>query len=182
MSVQRTVPTMAPASHHDASPPWYRQRWPWLLMLGPAVVLVAGVITLWLAIASDDGLVADDHYRRGLEINRTLERVARAEALGLRAQVTIGPEGAVAVALSGRSAEADARPAAVSLILSHATRAGADVTGTLTLAPDGGYRGRIELPARGRWRVSVETRAWRLASAEVDGPVMTVELPGREGR
>ena len=26
--------------------PWYREPWPWLLMLGPAVVVVAGFITL----------------------------------------------------------------------------------------------------------------------------------------
>ena len=25
--------------------PWYRQRWPWLLMLGPMVVVVAGIST-----------------------------------------------------------------------------------------------------------------------------------------
>ena len=40
--------------------PWYKDRWPWILMAGPAVVVVAGFITLWLAISSDDGLVSDD--------------------------------------------------------------------------------------------------------------------------
>lgn len=42
--------------------PWYREPWPWLLMAGPAVVVVAGFVTLWLAFNSDDGLVADDHH------------------------------------------------------------------------------------------------------------------------
>lgn len=50
--------------------PWYRHRWPWLLMAGPGTVLVAGAITTWIAFASADGLVADDylnasHYRFG---------------------------------------------------------------------------------------------------------------------
>ena len=44
-----------------ASLPWYRHPWPWILMSGPFVVVVAGVITLYLAVVSDDGLVDDDY-------------------------------------------------------------------------------------------------------------------------
>ena len=32
--------------------PWWRHRWPWLLMAGPAVVLVAGSSTSYLAHAT----------------------------------------------------------------------------------------------------------------------------------
>ena len=35
--------------------PWYRERWPWILMSGPAAVIVAGAITTWIAFASADG-------------------------------------------------------------------------------------------------------------------------------
>ena len=52
--------------------PWYKERWTWLLMLMPATAIVAGFITLWLAITSFDGLVADDYYKQGLAINQTL--------------------------------------------------------------------------------------------------------------
>ena len=38
--------------------PWYRQRWPWLLFAGPAIVVVASFATLWLAASSDDGVIA----------------------------------------------------------------------------------------------------------------------------
>ena len=68
-----------------AGTPWYRQRWPWLLMLGPAIVVVAGIVTAVIAIETDDGLVADDYYKRGLAINQTLERAARTAVLGLTA-------------------------------------------------------------------------------------------------
>jgi len=27
--------------------PWYREPWPWILMSGPAAVLVAGAATIW---------------------------------------------------------------------------------------------------------------------------------------
>ena len=58
------------------SGPWYREPWPWLLMLGPAIVVVAGLYTAILAVRSDDGLVATDYYRQGLEINKKLSREA----------------------------------------------------------------------------------------------------------
>jgi hypothetical protein len=56
----------------SAAKPWYREPWPWLLMAGPAAVIVAGGITTWIAFATFDGLVVEDYYRRGLNINATL--------------------------------------------------------------------------------------------------------------
>jgi hypothetical protein len=52
--------------------PWYREPWPWILMSGPAVVVVAGVATAWIAFATADSLVAEDYYKRGLTINDRL--------------------------------------------------------------------------------------------------------------
>jgi uncharacterized protein len=51
---------------------WYREPWPWILMAGPAIVVVAGIYTAFLAVTTNDGLVAEDYYRRGVEINRRL--------------------------------------------------------------------------------------------------------------
>lgn len=45
----------------------------WLVVGGPAIVVVAGFVTLWLAIRNPDPVVASDYYRRGVEINKTLE-------------------------------------------------------------------------------------------------------------
>ena len=52
-----------------------RERWPWLLMAGPAIVVVAGFVTLYIAVSTDDGVIAEDYYKRGLLINRALARV-----------------------------------------------------------------------------------------------------------
>ena len=62
----------------SASKPWYREPWPWILMAGPAIVVVAGLVTAFLAVTTSDGLVAEDYYRRGIEINRALTREERA--------------------------------------------------------------------------------------------------------
>lgn len=53
-------------------PPWWTFGHVWLLIAGPAVVVVAGFVTLWLALTRPDPVLAEDYYRRGLEINRTL--------------------------------------------------------------------------------------------------------------
>ena len=62
--------------------PWYRQRWPWILMAGPAAVLVAGAITTWIAFSTSDGLVAQDYYKQGLAVNKVLAKEEAAARLG----------------------------------------------------------------------------------------------------
>ena len=54
------------------SAPWWKHGHVWLLIAGPATVIVAGVVTAFIAVRSPDPLVAEDYYRRGIEINKTL--------------------------------------------------------------------------------------------------------------
>ena len=158
--------------------PWHRQRWPWLLMLGPAIVVVAGFVTLWLAIRSDDGLVADDYYKKGLAINRIIERADRAAALGITATVNVDASGRARVSLAAESQAPEAAPSALRLAVLHPTRAGHDLRTVVVRGPDGDYVGQLDAPLPpGHWRVVVETDAWRLPSAEVEGGVHDVRLP-----
>jgi hypothetical protein len=154
--------------------PWYRYRWPWLLMAGPAIVVVAGFATAWLAVSTDDGVVADDYYKRGLVINRQLERSSRGAALGLGAVLEVSPDGALRLRLSGMAGAA--APPTVRAKLIHATRAGLDRSATLERGADGEYTGRIAPLPAGRWLVSVETDAWRLPTVEASGTVAEVRF------
>lgn len=155
-----------------SSPPWYRQRWPWLLMLGPAIVVVAGFATLAVAIVTDDGLVADDYYRRGLAINRTLDRTRAAQARALAARVDVAVDGRVRADLTGQGP----LPAVVRLRIAHPTRAGLDRVVELVQGPDGAYRGRVDELAPGRWRVSLDAPGWRLPTVEVTGMPLHADL------
>ncbi len=158
--------------------PWHRQPWPWLLMLGPAIVVVAAFVTLWLAVRSDDGLVADDYYKKGLAINQVLERTQRAAALGITATVNVDAAGRARVALAADTQAPDAMPTALRLGVLHPTRAGHDLRGVVVRGPDGDYVGQLDAPLPpGHWRVVLETDAWRLPSAEVEGGVHDVRLP-----
>ena len=61
-------------------PPWWKFGYVWLVIAGPAAVALAAVVTVWLALAYPETLVAEDYYRRGIEINRTLA-ASQAKAL-----------------------------------------------------------------------------------------------------
>ena len=161
--------------------PWYREPWPWLLMAGPGIVVVAAFVTLYLAVSSDDGVVADDYYKRGLVINRELARERRGAAMGLGAVVAIGDDGVVRADMNGFGDTAG--PEAVTLRLAHATRAGLDRSATLRRDAEGVYRGRLLPPPAGRWLVTLETEAWRLPTAEVAGRPERVRLgTGRQAQ
>jgi uncharacterized protein len=52
--------------------PWYRYGHVWLVIAGPAVVVVAALATAWIAVRSPDPVLEEDYYRRGIEINKQL--------------------------------------------------------------------------------------------------------------
>jgi len=143
------------------SQPWYRHRWPWLLMSGPIIVVVASFVTLWLAIRTDDGLVTNDYYQKGLAINQTLKLSEHAEALGLRAGLTVGLN-SMQLRLSAAS-PGFIPPTKIHVTVSHPTRAGLDQTQVLTLQHDH-YTGQFRLPPDGHWLILLEDEAktWRI--------------------
>jgi len=147
----------SPITNHQAKP-WYREPWPWLLMAGPATVVVAGAVTVWLAIVSADGLVADDYYKRGLAINREIDRDREATARGISADVE-ARGGMLRVRLHGA-----AEPEALFARLVHATRAGYDQRVRLSRVGPRSYETAIPELVAGRWSLILEDARgeWRI--------------------
>lgn len=135
---------------------WYREAWPWILMAGPATAVVAGLITAWLALRGEDGLVADDYYRQGLAINRVLGRSDAAERYGVRAELYFA-DGRVRVTLGNAVVRGT-----LILRLAHPTRAGLDQSLNLTAVQRGVYEGQPRTLRPGRWHIVLEDRDWRL--------------------
>lgn len=52
--------------------PWWRYGYVWFIIAGPLLVVIAGFITLYLAVTRPDPVTDDDYYRKGIEINKTL--------------------------------------------------------------------------------------------------------------
>lgn len=148
----------------ESASPWYRHRWPWLLMLGPFIIVVAGVITGVVAWQRQDAMVVDDYYKRGKTINLDLRRdeaaVQRKLAIAWRYDAVRGT-------LNGRLTSAgEPVRAPFRIHLAHSTLPQQDVA--LDVFPNGEGEFSVALPglAQARWQVTVEggAREWRLRS------------------
>lgn len=60
----------------EQSGPWWHYPHVWMIIAGPAIVVVAGFVTLWLAIRTPDPVVDENYYQSGLNINETLRKEA----------------------------------------------------------------------------------------------------------
>lgn len=142
---------------------WYRQGWPWFLIALPATAVIAGVITLLIAVNTWDGLVVDDYYKEGKAIVQTIGRTERARELGLSATVRIRSE-SLRVELEG--AERSGLPTSLLVTVAHPTRGGLDQVLTLKGA-NGVFEGAMSLLGPGRWlfQIEDESRTWRMNGA-----------------
>lgn len=140
--------------------PWFREPMVWMVILIPFSAVLVGVVMLTFAIRSNDGLVVDDYYKQGKEINRVLARSEEAVRLGVVASIRFDGQGQVEIRLDQKP-EASPRPAII-LSLLHRTRAGLDMKTTLIRYADGIYRGQMTLPDTGVWAVQLEAEDWRV--------------------
>jgi len=154
--------------------PWYRQFWPWFLILMPTVVVVAALSTLFIASRHADDLVVDEYYRDGLAINRQLEKQHRAERLGMAARLIFSGETAV-VLVSGPEEAVE-----LDLLLSHPLESDRDFRLRLQRVAPGEYRGVLENPVAPRWHWTLQgpgSGGWRL-----DGTVTAHDIDDAASR
>jgi hypothetical protein len=170
--------------------PWYRQFWPWFIIALPAMAVVAGLYTLWLAMQTSDSLVirSDDGIHAVTERNTTAER--EAARLGLSALVNIQTDtGAVVISLSAHPDVAFSNAIStdsLSLRMRHPTMASRDsVIELLQAIPDAngnptwaGHfvsapldRRYVTLSSGDRWRLSGEWSGESTFRLEAGQPV-----------
>lgn len=147
----------------DSTPQWYKQFWPWFIILLPASVVVAGIATVIIAFKNEDGLVNDDYYKEGLAINRQLYLEQRAEQMQLGASVKFDLyTGELRVVLAGKL---QLWPQAIRLQLSHPTDQQQDLSLVLKRTELKDYMGQLEQAIGGRWYIQLtdtERTQWRL--------------------
>jgi len=51
---------------------WWHFGHVWMVIAGPAIVVIASFVTLYLAVSGMDPVLDEDYYRKGVEINKTL--------------------------------------------------------------------------------------------------------------
>ena len=139
---------------------WYKEPYVWLLILFPLSAVVMGIIMISLAIRSDDGLVVDDYYKQGLEINMALERDRVAEYYGIDTDISVDESGKrITVHLNGN--DMFSMPETLHVGFIHRTRSGFDQTIILTISQNGNYHASMPALVRGNWDVLIEADNWR---------------------
>lgn len=152
----------APSSKPLPTRPWYREPWPWIIMSGPAIVVVAGITTGIIAARGFDGPTAQDYYKEGLAINEELGRAQRGQSLGIEAIAKFsGINDGQMVRVEVTSREPMPPEAALQIRLIHPGKREFDRQAVLS---------RLEAQIEGRAAVFVGS--WRAAeSIPVDRPV-----------
>jgi len=155
----------------SVAPAWYRQRWPWLLVAGPSLVVVASLASAWIAVKSDDGVVAEDYYRQGLLINQKLAREMPAEqAHG--ATTSVMADRGIRIHLYGVARA----PTYLLLTLARPGKPGDDHHVRLAPIDGGEWAGTLPELAPGRWIVTLESETWRLPVTTVASPFSEITL------
>jgi len=142
--------------------PWYKQFWPWFLIALPLSVVIAAMVTINIAIESDDGLVSDDYYKEGLAIHKDADSAAKARALGIEGTVAYDADtGAVSLTLDKPLQD---KQTALSLEVVHPTLPDQDQTIQLSPLDGARFAGRLEPLGPANWKLSLRPpdRSWRI--------------------
>ncbi len=154
------------AAIREDSQPWYRQFWPWFLIGLPAITVVAGVATIWLASREPVALVVDDYYKEGMAVNQDLAKDEIANELQLSTQLDFDLKSKSTRAVVSGQFSGDS----LKLAFIHPVKISLDDSIVLERQPDGGFSG--PLPVRmDRWYLELEgselNTPWRL-KGEID--------------
>jgi len=143
---------------------WFQHPMVWLVILFPSLAVVGGIITIIIAMNTEDGLVVDNYYKKGLEINQDIRFDQTASQLGISAFVNINTQsGEILVTVSSEQTLTPSPELSFQLI--HRTRSGLDQNTVLSRTGDGTeYRGYIKPPLiEGRWTIQLGAENhWRL--------------------
>ncbi len=142
--------------------PWYRYPFVWMIIAIPSSAVIMGFHFFWLAVTSDDGLVADDYYKQGMAINRNLERDSSAKDNSISALFEMSnTENWIKLALD--KGVLDTYPDTLQLKLQYAVHDHNDVDLVLNHGQGNQYIGIIKQPLiDGKWYLEVSHGAWRL--------------------
>lgn len=140
---------------------WYREPYVWFLIAVPLAAVIGGIITAELAIESNDGLVVDDYYKQGLEINRVIERDDAAAKLGIQADIQLSREQHTFRLFLTGNARFTA-PGKVNVSFLHATRSGFDEHLSIPRKDKNLYQAQLPQLEKGRWYIQIETGDWRV--------------------
>lgn len=147
--------TMQTSEH---SKPWHKHPLVWMMILIPFSAIIMGVIMIWLAVDTNDGLVADDYYKQGLAINDVISLDKKAAELGLSAVIAFDNSTRV-INVHFDKGSLENYPKSLVLHLQHATHENSDTTVLLDHGIDDQYIGHLKKTiSEGVWYFEIVDR------------------------
>ena len=145
-------------SEINENTPWYKQWMVWMVIAPPFTAVVAGIITINIAIQSDDGLVVDDYYKQGLGINQTLQRDQLARDMKIEADLFVESK-KLKMRLTGAVSDAN-----LTLSFIHPTQGQRDVVLNMIRFTDNAYEAELDKKLTGNWNLLIEpeNKKWRI--------------------
>lgn len=145
-------------SEINENTPWYKQWMVWMVIAPPFTAVVAGIITINIAIMSDDGLVVDDYYKQGLGINQTLQRDQLARDMKIEADLFIESR-KLKMRLTGAVNDPN-----LTLSFIHPTQGQRDVVLNMVRFTDNSYKAELDKKLTGNWNLLIEpeNKKWRI--------------------
>lgn len=149
---------------------WYKEPWMLLVVGGPAVVVIAAIITGFIAWQGEDKVISKDYYRHGLNINKDIYRDAKASEYKLQAKTQVdAATGKILLQLEGKTQLPS------SVLLSVSTSSSTSVYEqiqkiSLSQVQPGMYEGALKMPSAtdsaslALWHVQIEAADWRLTA------------------
>lgn len=161
---------------NEQSKPWHSYPLVWMMIAIPFTAVIMGVIMIWLAVDTDDGLVADDYYKLGLEINRVISRDKKAAELKLSAVVTFDNSTNL-INLKFEKGLLETFPKTLQLKLQHATRENSDATVILNHGIGDQYIGHVkQVITNGIWYFNLVDEDWKLNARTYVGKDEVINL------
>jgi len=140
---------------------WYQYPLVWMLIGLPLSAVIGSMITIYFAVTTEDGLVADDYYQKGKEINLDLARDRAATAYQLKATITID-YASRQLTLQFDKGTLQLKPETLQLAFFHATRQGNDFELSLNTSLQGDYYALLPTLSQGKWHLQLSDANWRL--------------------
>ncbi|WP_064604249.1 FixH family protein [Photobacterium sp. J15] len=132
--------------------PWYKQFWPWFVFAIPAISIFYSLTAVYIFSQNQVDLVAEDYYKKGKAINLDLSRLRVADALNLKASVSVADK---VVVVNFNKGDLNSYPN-LRVTFTHRTLSDKDFTQMVSADLKGTYRFQSPEELEGPWFVELE--------------------------
>ncbi len=131
--------------------PWYKQFWPWFLIILPLTVVVWTVITVVIFSQNSVSLVTEDYYKKGKGINIDITKINVAKELQLGAAISSDGN---SIVIKFDKGQLEHYPA-ITAMFAHRTLPDRDFSQMITSDAKGVYRFELGHELQGPWFIEL---------------------------